>query len=240
MRAAAMLMPREQMEVALAEYSDRREAFRDWLLRQLVMGVHFGVPPGCEPKGEVNPKQWKHKPSLYKAGADFICDLMAARDEYEPDMQSWELSGKTPGLYPFICRLYSRGGELLGEGRGAAIRGLKKRDDNAAIKCGKKCAKVDATINAWGLSDLFMQDVEDMTPQRPSRGKKGVTAEDLKNLWHFWQSRGGERREDFIAMLHKTVSIEDGKENDPKCWNADMLEAVYARLDPEGSDTASL
>jgi hypothetical protein len=240
----AMLMPSEHMLTALNEYEERRKTFREWLQGQLVPGVHYGVPPGCEPPTKrPDPKQWQYKPSLYKAGADFICDLMAARDEYEPDMLSWELSGKLAGLYPFICRLHSRNGDLLGEGRGAAIRGKKSRDDNAAIKCGKKCAKVDAVINSWGLSDLFTQDAEDLTPdaipRKPQRAP--VDKYELTALWTFWKSQNEHgTAEAFRAMLHGWTDIPEDKLRDPKLWDRQTLEMCQRNLGMTSEDGFSV
>lgn len=180
---AVSLLPVGQMQVVLAEYSERRTAFRAWLLAQLREGVHFGVPPGCEPKRNhhgqptdwknnvIAPEQWTFKPSLYKAGADFVCDLMMVDAAFDPDEAAWRMGGGKQGTYYYRCRLLCRGGtpfhpdrdkgDVLGEGRGAAAAGDKKRDDNAAVKIAQKCAKVDAVIHAFGLSDLFTQDLED-------------------------------------------------------------------------------
>lgn len=196
LRSGFMMMPREAMESALAEFKDRRDAFRQWLRYQLVLGIHYGYPPGTEPKyadekkrdcqkeQAVYAKQWKRgkdgsggewvfvplsqwtpKPSLYKAGADFCCDLLGARDVYHADMDSWAQLGSPKGTFVQTCVLYSRiTNDTLGEGRGIRKTGQKGGDENNAIKMAKKCAKVDAVLNTWGLSDLFTQDIEDDIP----------------------------------------------------------------------------
>jgi hypothetical protein len=53
---------------------------------------------------------------------------------------------------------------VLGEGRGAGVAGVKRRDGNGAVKIAQKSAKIDAVINTLGLSDLFTQDLEDTDP----------------------------------------------------------------------------
>ncbi len=190
MRAGMMMMPRAEQAVVAAEYIDRRRAFRDWLKSQLVEGVHFGYPPGLAPNFDndgnmvvkswdkrqnggqggykttvVPPSSWTSKPSLYKAGADFICDLLVVRDEYEADMNGWKQLGEPKGVFVYGCRLFSRANnELLGEGRGVRPVGHKGGDENNAIKMAKKSAKVDAVLNAFGLSDLFTQDEPGATP----------------------------------------------------------------------------
>lgn len=209
----------ESIGAALVEYGKRREKFRDWLRKQLVEGVHFGTPPGCEPKvnekGEIGiwtkgkdgerggykwyPKeQWTPKPSFYKAGADFVCELMNVRDEYTADMAAWEQLGKPANTFVFTCKLISRAtGEVLGEGRGVRRVGQKGGDENNAIKMAKKSAKVDAVLNAYGLADLFTQDLEDMgsdkqefnapdaasgAPKAQPRGQR-VTEANFKTLY---------------------------------------------------------
>jgi len=185
LRAGAMSVPVEVQQVALAEYAERRKSFRDWLRSQLVAGIHFGVPPGCEPKTDARgwigvwnkrsnayvyypPEQWQAKPSLYQAGAHFITDLMGLRPTFDADMDGWAQLGSKPGLFVYKCELYSQTtGELVGEGRGIRMVGQKGGDENNAIKMAKKSALVDAVLTAYGLSDLFTQDLEHSDPPPP-------------------------------------------------------------------------
>lgn len=175
LRAASLSVPVEVMQRALAEYKERREEFRAWLKEQLVEGIHYGFAPGCEPRlnasGEVliyqkdrtfkaYPKtQWQAKPSLYKAGADFICDLLGVQPKFEADMDAWQQLGAQAGTFVMRCSLISKStNEVIGEGRGVRKEGQKGGDANNAIKMAQKAAKVDAVLNAYGLSDLFTQD----------------------------------------------------------------------------------
>jgi hypothetical protein len=181
LRHAMMTLPVEQQTALLTEYKARRDNFRDWLMSQLIEGTHFGIVPGCEPKkkeingvtnyGVWNKKksefdwhpatQWTPKPSLYAAGADFLCDILGVRDEYETDAVAWQQMGSKPGNAVVKCRLVSRAtGELIGESLGAYYH---QYDPNNALKMASKCAKVGAVINAYDLRDLFTQDV-DPTP----------------------------------------------------------------------------
>ena len=234
LRQGAMTLPVAQMAVALDEYKERRAFFFNWLLRQLVQGVHYGYPPGCEvrfdPNGNAIQKkwnnktrgydeviipldQWKQKPCLYKAGADFICDLMGLRPEWETDHDTHKQLALVPLLdrdknpqpvVCYVCRLFSRfqPSLVMGEGRGGRMLGTKGGDVNNTIKMAQKAAKVDAVINCYGLSDLFTQDIED-TPQREPyeapdareesppaqpRGKR-VTIEDVNALVSRYKAR---------------------------------------------------
>jgi hypothetical protein len=187
-REAFMSMPVERMQVALTEYGERRDAFRAWLKSNLVSGVHYGYPPGCEPKycddkgrrvakevatctlGYKNAivpiEQWTVKPSLYAAGADLLCELLWVRDEYAADMETWEQLGKLPGKIIRKCKLFSRmTSEFLGEGSGARTLGDKGGDMNNSLKMADKSAKVSAVLNTWGLRDLLTQDMEEAKQQ---------------------------------------------------------------------------
>lgn len=166
LRRGAMSMPVELMQTALAEYTERRNTFQAWLQDQLTEGVHYGFPPGCSSRSNARDEQWRAKPSLYKAGADLICDLMGVRAVYSADMDRWQQLGSPQKTYVTRCQLHSRQtGEVVGEGSGAFRVGEKKMDENAALKMSEKRAKVNATLNAYGLSDLFTQDLESWIPQ---------------------------------------------------------------------------
>ncbi|TXH51487.1 MAG: hypothetical protein E6Q97_18315 [Desulfurellales bacterium] len=261
-----------QIAAGLKEYGDRRKMFRDWLRKQLIEGVHYGTPPGCEPKvnekGEVGiwtkgkdgerggykwyPKeQWTPKPSLYKAGADFVVELMNVRDEYTADMPTWEQLGKPQGTFVMSCRLYSRAtGELLGEGRGVRKVGQKGGDENNAIKMAKKSAKVDAVLNCYGLSDLFTQDIEDMPPPGPAkhenpaanptapsvkpRGER-VTTENLRQLYTAWRTfhehdDTPESKRLFIAWQEPITGIPADVAHKPENWTTGKVSECYGRL----------
>lgn len=179
LRQYAMSLPVDVMQAGLVEYAERRHALRDWIRSQMVEGVHFGVPPGCEPRNR-DSLQWVNKPSLYAAGADFICDMMGFIDEYQADMDSWEQLGKPAGTFIRKCVLTSKAtGMKVSEGSGARKEGTKKMDINATIKMADKCAKVNAVLNAFGLRDLFTQDVEHGEPEKqdnPARNDRAPKA----------------------------------------------------------------
>ncbi|CAB4191581.1 hypothetical protein UFOVP1229_50 [uncultured Caudovirales phage] len=180
-RTMLMNMPVAEMAIAQEEYDARRKQFRDWIKAKLVPGVHYGFAPGCEPKlndngellmwsqggNKVIPKDsWSAKPSLYKAGAEFVCDLMNLLPVYTPDKSAWEMLGSPAGTFVMRCQLYPKGSthvpeNMLGEGLGCRSVGDKKGDANNAIKMAQKSAMVCAVLNSYGLSDLFTQDIED-------------------------------------------------------------------------------
>lgn len=211
LRAHAMNVPAERMQAALAEYTERRTAFREWLLGQLTEGLHYGYVPGTEPSFDsagntisrqwdkrqndnkggyknvtVSPKSWRAKRCLYKAGAEFVVDLMGVRAQYAADVPAWQQLGSAPGNFVIKCTLVSRATEeLIGEGIGARKVGTKGGDENNAVKMAQKAALVAAVLNSYGLSDLFTQDIDDAPPKHdnpegdaaapksPPRAKRG-------------------------------------------------------------------
>ncbi len=260
------LLPVQIMRPLLDEYTERRNCFRLWLLEQLREGVHFGVPPGCEPDSRIDPLQWKAKPSLYKAGADFICDLLQMDPAFTPDMDTWKMLGAKEGSVVVCCKLISRGnspffprpkGEILGEGRGAGMAGVKKRDGNGAIKIAQKSAKIDAVINTLGLSDLFTQDLEDLTPRSPSpvpdpsaprvatRAERQAQARptpaanghanQLNALLNSWKARLAQSDKTLAAFAKWAASVlrTDVDMSKPSAWTQDAIdvckEAINAR-----------
>ncbi|MBW2674828.1 MAG: hypothetical protein JRD89_15680 [Deltaproteobacteria bacterium] len=173
----------EKQEVILAEYDKRRDHFRAWLRSHLIEGVHYGYPPGCKPTHDadgniiqkykdrnsntwktmvVPASQWKAKPSLYKAGALLIVDLLPIRPEYKTDRDAWEMNGSKSGCFFRTCTLHNATtGDYLGQGTGAFKVSEKGMQENSAIKMADKRALVAAVINTIPVvNDLFTQDME--------------------------------------------------------------------------------
>lgn len=243
LRLAAMSLPAETMSLALAEFDERRMAFRRWLMSHLVEGVHYGFPPGCMPDQRIDPKQWKGKQSLYKAGADFCAELMAWRCEFENDVLTWEMLGK-PTTVCMTCRLIDSAGKQVGMGRGGFARGAKKMSDNATIKMAEKCAKVGAVIHALNLSDLFSQDLEDdqaphenpavnpRTPRQAPRGER-VTKEDIERLSATYKTLNpGCDLQSWREYVHYITNVDFDPRSLAK-WTRTMVDAVSRELATE-------
>lgn len=235
LRHAMMTLPVASQNQMLTEYKARRDNFRQWLMSQLVEGVHYGIVPGCEPKtkeidGVIHygvwvkgkdgakggyqwypPSQWTPKPSLYAAGADFICDILGVRDEYVTDAVGWQQMGSKSGTCVVRCRLFSRASnDLMGESLGAYSH---QYDANNAVKMASKCAKVGAVINAYGLRDLFTQDeptgppnenpIEDESaPKATPRAKRDdakAWAERIGNIVAIWKAKNPNPQGDVAA-----------------------------------------
>lgn len=201
---AIMATSSEALPAALAEFGERRRIFREWLLSNMQEGVHFGVVPGTGGKGGNDP-QYRKLPSLYQPGADLIVELMNVRAEFEPDPVAWHQLGAKPGTIAYKCRLFSRDGQVIGEGNGADRIGNKQRDEHAAVMMACKRAKVSAVRTTFSLTDLFSQDLEDLqreplpnpeqkddAPEAQPRGER-VTKEEFKDLTKRWTAYQMER-----------------------------------------------
>ena len=161
----------------LGEFWDRREHFLQWLLSKMKRGVHYGVPPGCEPRGKQT-KEWVNKPSLYFAGATFLAGLFRFRLHPEPDPDTAKMLDR-PGVYCCKVTVTDESGEVLGIGRGAFERGEKKMNANSQVKMAEKRAKVAAILEAVpDLRDLFTQDLEDGDQEKLHRGAENQRKKD--------------------------------------------------------------
>lgn len=184
------LAPVEKQKVALAEYSRRRACFYEWLTSNLKEDVQYGYPPGTRRPEQ---KGYKSKPSLYKAGALLICDLLRLRPTFCADVETWKMLGAQPGSFAIRCDLLDENGVVIGSGRGIFEAGEKKMPANSAMKMAQKRALVDAVITAVPVAgDLFTQDLEDLPEATGSANGKGhhvaaakakvATAEQLAQL----------------------------------------------------------
>lgn len=158
------LAPLEVQKQALAIWDERRSHFRDWLLSKMEEGIHFGFPPGTK---KADKPGWKARASLYQAGAELTCDLLAYEDRYELDLDLWRMMGEPIGTVCVKCSLYrAHTGELVGVGRGTMESAEKGMNVNSRVKMAYKRALVHAVLQTVKvLRDFFTQDMEDGSPQ---------------------------------------------------------------------------
>ena len=139
-----------------------REALKD--------GTDFGVIPGTK------------KPSLFKAGAERVNIAFGTHPEYElvekeanHDRENtftdrYNKTIKSYGIYRYVykCKIVKSDGRCIGEAEGSCSTLEQKyisrpRDmENTVVKMAQKRAFVAATLHAFGLSDRFTQDAEDL------------------------------------------------------------------------------
>lgn len=265
LRSAMMTLPVQEMRAVLSEYAERRKEFREWLLPQLKVGVHFGYPPGVKPRFDdqgnmlvwnskkncnevITPDQWTSKPTFYKAGAQFVADVMNIVATFDADLDAWRQLGEPVGTFVFRCRLYPKGSPqtpetMLGEGRGSRRNGQKGGDENNAIKMAQKCAFVDAILNGYGLADLFTQDIDDAPPQEQPQPPTGnanaphsqprgsrVAKEDCEALWKEWQQQTGGDWHGYVEWASKIAVIDESLIGKVASWTPQAIEHCRAEL----------
>lgn len=153
--------PDVKIEQAISHYG----MLTAFVSRVLKSDIDYGVIRGTK------------KPTLYKAGAEKICQLMNLRPEFTLIKSIEDWTGKGHDLeeplffYSYKCVLYHPkvGGQPVGEGTGSCnsleskYRGSNWRFDlvNTIDKMAVKRALVAAVVVSCGLSSYFTQDIED-------------------------------------------------------------------------------
>jgi hypothetical protein len=122
------------------------------------------------------------KPSLSKVGAEKFLGLFQLQATFHKDEDTWEMLGRPVGVLCYRCVLTTKGGEIVGEGRGC--RDVKKDggDANKAIKMSEKSALIDAVLRTGALSDGYTQDVEDMAQDAERQTQKRAIVTALRRL----------------------------------------------------------
>jgi len=149
----------QDLKKRMEEETEQRKLITDFITEHMKTGVDFGTIKFTKRDGT----EVESRPSLFKPGSEKFCSLFHFRPTFERDNDTWEMSGKIPGLFCYKCELISANGFVVGEGRGSANISEKQGwTANNAIKIAEKRAQIDAVLRTGGLSDFFTQDIEDM------------------------------------------------------------------------------
>jgi len=161
-----MLKPTEKPEavsvipefaITINEAKDRISMLQNFVKEMMVPNVDYGLIPGCQ------------KPSLYKSGAEKLCDVYGFSKQLEVTnrIEDWE-----HGIFAYEVKMIlisKRTGQIEAEGIGSCNsreRKYKNQDGftlcNTILKMAKKRALIDAVLSATRSSGIFTQDVEDM------------------------------------------------------------------------------
>lgn len=153
----------QDLSVRIKEETEQRALITEFIGKHMKAGVDYGTISFTTKSGATK----ESKPSLFKPGSEKFCSLFHFRPTFEKDSDTWEMSGKTPGLFCYKCVLVAGNGAIVGEGRGAARLTEKAGwTENNAIKIAEKRAQIDAVLRTGGLSDFFTQDLEDMPKEQ--------------------------------------------------------------------------
>jgi len=154
--ASPLDLPAEVFRAGLDRRKQNRAALMEWIRSALVEGVDYG---------RIQTKRGLSKPSLWKPGAEKICGMLGVSVHF-PTLHDYEqaaLHGVELHHVIIRCELTDAAGRVIADGVGA--RSLKQDygDINKALKMAEKSAHIDATLRMAGLSEVFTQDLEDMT-----------------------------------------------------------------------------
>jgi hypothetical protein len=124
------------------------------------------------------------KPTLSKAGSEKFMALMHLAAAFEEDAATWRMLGAKEGTLCYVCRLTTRDGQVVGEGRGARTLAQDKGDINKAVKMAQKSAQIDAILRTGALSDVFTQDINEPEETQAPAPAHAPTAADLRQqIW---------------------------------------------------------
>lgn len=168
--ASPLDLPAEVFRAGLDRRKENRAALMEWIRAALVEGVDYGrihvvSKDRCKlGKHCTNPAHFS-KPSLFKPGAEKICGMLGVGVHF-PTLHDYEqaaLHGVELHNVIIRCEIRDAAGHVVADGVGA--RSLKQDygDINKALKMAEKSAHIDATLRMAGLSEVFTQDLEDMT-----------------------------------------------------------------------------
>jgi hypothetical protein len=166
-----LVTPQEMNELVKFE-TEKRKVITEYINSHFQEGIDFGK---IEIQGR-DGKKYTSKPCLFKAGSEKWCSLFHIRPTFKIDRETIERLEGARGLIAYICELKNYKGEVIGEGRGAAL--VSERPNwtiNNAIKIAQKRAQIDAVLRTGSLSDFFTQDLEDM----PLADKKEIPVVDI-------------------------------------------------------------
>ncbi len=167
--------PVERFSQALERREDNRKALLKWIQSNLQAGIDFGQihvvkKERCRLAKDgrahecMDPRHWS-KPSLWKPGAEKICGMLGLIPRF-PNLSEYEnavLRGEDIKVIILKCELHTGGGFVAAEGSGARRVAQDNGDINKAMKMAEKSAHIDASLRVAGLSELFTQDLEDLT-----------------------------------------------------------------------------
>lgn len=167
--------PVERFSQALERREDNRKALLKWIQSNLQAGIDFGQihvigKNKCRLARDgradecMDPGHWS-KPSLWKPGAEKICGMLGLIPRF-PNLSEYEnavLRGEDIKVIILKCELHTGSDFVAAEGTGARRIAQDNGDINKSLKMAEKSAHIDATLRVAGLSELFTQDLEDMT-----------------------------------------------------------------------------
>jgi hypothetical protein len=143
--------------ITIMQAKERISLLQNFVKEMMILNVDYGLIPGCQ------------KPSLYKSGAEKLCDIFGFSKQLEITnrVEDWE-----KGLFSYeikVTLINKRNGLIETDGIGSCNNREKKYKNqdsfticNTILKMAKKRALIDAVLSATRSSGIFTQDVENL------------------------------------------------------------------------------
>ena len=198
----------------MATFDDVRERlklFQEYINEFMVPGVDYGIIKGYQ------------KPSLFKSGAEKLCDIFGFSKHVEVTnrIEDWD---KGVFSYEVKSTLINKSTGLIeAEGFGSCNsreKSYRNQDPfnivNTILKMAKKTALVDAVLNATNSSGLFTQDIEDLAPSsqdlpfssKEDRNVRAATSNQKRTIQSLAE-QVGMPLETMLKMLQDRYRIKD-------------------------------
>lgn len=144
-------LPSGQFKEALTRRGDNRKALMDWVRDALQEGRDFHVING--------------RKSMGKSGAEKICGMLGLKVVFPslPDYERCALEGKPIIDIILRCHVLDAQDRVVADGVGARNVDKDNGDLNKALKMAEKSSMIDAVLRCAGLSEVFTQDIEEMS-----------------------------------------------------------------------------
>ena len=146
-----------EFAISITEAKERVLMLQNFVKEMMIPNIDYGVIPNC------------NKPSLFKAGAEKLCDVFGFSKQIEilNRIEDWD-----KGLFHYEVKailVNKKTGLIEAEGIGSCNskeRKYKNQDSysmiNTFLKMAKKRALIDAVLSATRSSGIFTQDMEDI------------------------------------------------------------------------------
>lgn len=160
--AATLVNCVPEFAISLSDAKERITMLQHFVKEMMIPNVDYDMIPKCD------------KPSLFKSGAEKLCDIFGFSKHIEimNRMEDWE-----KGIFHYEVKatlISKRTGMIEAEGIGCCNsreRKYKSSDPfsimNTILKMAKKRALIDAVLSATRSSGIFTQDIEDVESCNP-------------------------------------------------------------------------
>lgn len=214
-----------QLQSILDEEQARRNILREFIRKNFIEAIHYSRTCRRNMGGRMKPYYYKKgekpkpgdeagKMELLQDGAQTAIDVMRCKFTSKPDEEMMKALGDSAKeTVILIGVITSRDtGEVVGEGRGACSLDEKYGSVNNTIKQGQiRCIR-NAVINTFALSDLYVQDVDDVQNQDRTRFENQENARQVQS------------RRQFVTEIFESADIRDGERTQiESLFNGDEL-----------------